>query len=175
MKEKYMEATKQKASIWEHPLLRSKTNREKVTLPEMAVGYFLGPFLVLAMTSVISSYYLTFYRTYDDIVNQGAFLTLLPLLSVIPMALSNVFMGVLVGKTKTRAGKARPYILTAAPLLLVSGILVFCIPYLSLGIRMLWMAITYNLFAAIANPMYATSHYLMVSLSTRDLQQRGKL
>lgn len=170
-----MEATKQKASIWEHPLLRSKTNREKVTLPEMAVGYFLGPFLVLAMTSVISSYYLTFYRTYDDIVNQGAFLTLLPLLSVIPMALSNVFMGVLVGKTKTRAGKARPYILTAAPLLLVSGILVFCIPYLSLGIRMLWMAITYNLFAAIANPMYATSHYLMVSLSTRDLQQRGKL
>ena len=35
--------------------------------------------------------------------------------------------------------------------------------------------VTYNLFAAIANPVYGTSHYLMVSLSTRDLDQRGKL
>ena len=79
------------------------------------------------------------------------------------------------GKTKTLQGKARPYILTAAPLLLVSGIMVFCIPYLSLGVRMIWMAITFNLFASIANPLYGTSHYLMVSLSTRDLDQRGKL
>ena len=127
------------------------------------------------MTTVVSTYYLTFYRTYDDIVSQGAFLTLLPLISVIPMALSNIFIGILVGKTKTLQGKARPYILTAAPLLLVSGIMVFCIPYLSLGVRMIWMAITFNLFASIANPLYGTSHYLMVSLSTRDLDQRGKL
>lgn len=141
----------------------------------MAFGYFLGPFFVLAMTSIVASYYLTFYRTYDDVVSQGTFLTLLPLISVIPMALSNIFIGVLVGKTKTRQGKARPYILAAAPLLLVSGILVFCIPYLPLGVRMVWMAVTYNLFAAIANPVYGTSHYLMVSLSTRDLNQRGQL
>lgn len=141
----------------------------------MAFGYFLGPLLVLAMTSVVASYYLTFYRTYDDIVNQRVFLTVLPLISVIPMALSNIVIGILVGKTKTRQGKARPYILMAAPLLLISGILVFCIPYLSLGVRMVWMTVTYNLFAAIANPVYGTSHYLMVSLSTRDLDQRGKL
>ena len=141
----------------------------------MIFGYFLGPLLVLAMTSVAASYYLTFYRTYDDIVNQRVFLTMLPLLSVIPMALSNIIIGILVGKTRTKQGKARPYILMAAPLLLVSGILVFCIPYFSLGLRMVWMAVTYNLFAAIANPIYGTSHYLMVSLSTRDLDQRGRL
>ncbi len=141
----------------------------------MIFGYFLGPLLVLAMTSVAASYYLTFYRTYDDIVNQRIFLTMLPLISVIPMALSNIIIGILVGKTRTKQGKARPYILMAAPLLLVSGILVFCIPYLSLGVRMVWMAVTYNLFAAIANPIYGTSHFLMVSLSTRDLDQRGKL
>ena len=57
-------------------------------------------------------------------------------------------------------------------MLLISGILVFCIPYFSLGVRMVWMVVTYNLFAAIANPVYGTSHYLMVSLSTRDLDQR---
>lgn len=155
--------------------MNSRTDKKKVTLREMIFGYFLGPLLVLAMTSVVTSYYLTFYRTYEDIVNQRVFLTVLPLISVIPMALSNIVIGILVGKTRTKQGKARPYILMAAPLLLVSGILVFCIPYLSLGMRMVWMAVTYNLFAAIANPVYGTSHFLMVSLSTRDLDQRGKL
>lgn len=170
-----MRNKKMKKSIWETHVLASKVKTKDVSLKEMIFGYFLGPFCVLMMTSVIASYYLTFYRTYDDVVMEGSFLTLLPLISVIPMALANIMIGILVGKTKTKAGKARPYILAAAPLLLFSGVLVFCIPRLSLGSRMVWMAITYNLFSAIANPIYGTSHYLMVSLSTRDLKQRGKL
>ena len=164
-----------KSGFWSSPLLRSRTNKDKVTIPEMIFGYFLGPLGVLIMTTVISTYYITFYRTYDDVVAQGTFLALLPLISVIPMALSNVIVGILIGKTRTPAGKARPYILTAAPLLLVFGIVVFCIPYFSLGFRMVWMAITFNLFASIANPIYGTAHYLMVSVSTRDLNQRGTL
>lgn len=162
-------------TIWDNPLLFTRIRQDHVTIPEMVFGYFLGPLLVLVMTSVVSTYYLTYYRTYDDIVETGVFLSLLPLLSVIPMALSNVFIGVLVGKTKTSQGKARPYLLAAAPLLLVSGIGVFCIPDLPLEWRMAWMVISYNLFAAIANPVYGTAHFLMVSLSTRDLKQRGQL
>ena len=161
--------------VWKTAGLNSRTDKKKVTLREMIFGYFLGPLLVLSMTSVVASYYLTFYRTYEDVVNQRVFLTVLPLISVIPMALSNIVIGIMVGKTRTKQGKARPYILMAAPMLLISGILVFCIPYFSLGVRMVWMVVTYNLFAAIANPVYGTSHYLMVSLSTRDLDQRGKL
>lgn len=161
--------------FWSLPILNSRTDKKNVTLPETVVGYFLGPLLVLAMTSVVSTYYLTFYRTYDDIVGQGAFLVLLPLISVIPMALSNIVVGIILGKTKTLQGKARPFILTAGPLLLISGIVMFVIPYLSLEFRMGWMAISYNLFAALANPVYSNSHYLMVSLSTRNLDQRGKL
>lgn len=163
------------SDIWNSPLLRSRAKKGNVGLAEMIFGYFLGPLFVLVMTSVVSTYYLTYYRTYDDIVANGRFLTLLPLLSVIPMALSNVIVGVLVGKTRTAQGKARPYLLAAAPVLLISGIGVFCIPSLSLGLRMAWMAITFNLFAAIANPIYGTAHFLMVSLSTRDLKQRGQL
>ena len=161
--------------VWKTAGLNSRTDKKKVTLREMIFGYFLGPLLVLSMTSVVASYYLTFYRTYEDVVNQRVFLTVLPLISVIPMALSNIVVGIMVGKIRTKQGKARPYILMAAPMLLISGILVFCIPYFSLGVRMVWMVVTYNLFAAIANPVYGTSHYLMVSLSTRDLDQRGKL
>ncbi|MBQ1491641.1 MAG: MFS transporter, partial [Blautia sp.] len=170
-----MKEEKEKRGFWNQRFLRSRTDPKRVTLPEMIFGYFLGPLCVLAMTSVVSTYYLTFYRTYDDILRQGSFLVLLPLLSVIPMALSNILVGIILGKTRTRQGKARPFILTAAPLLLVSGIVMFVIPYVSLGIRMSWMAITYNLFAALANPVYSNAHYLMVSLSTRDLNQRGQL
>lgn len=162
-------------SIWNNKLLRTRIKSKDVTIWEMAFGYFLGPLGVLIMTTLVSTYYLTYYRTYDDIIAQGTFLTLLPLISVIPMVLANIIVGLLIGRTNTREGKARPYILAAAPLLLVSGILIFCIPYLSLGFRMVWMALTYNLFAAVANPLYATPHYLMVSLSTRNLNQRGTL
>ena len=162
-------------SFWDAPILSSRTDPLRVTLPEMIFGYFTGPLLVLAMTSIVSSYYLTFYRTYDDVVAQGSFLVLLPLLSVIPMTISNIIVGLVLGKTRTRQGKARPFILTAAPLLLLSGLVMFIIPYLSLGFRMAWMAITFNLFASLANPIYGSAHYLMVSLSTRDLAQRGKL
>lgn len=166
---------RKQTSLWALPLLRSRTRQDRVALPEMVFGYFLGPLCVLVMTSVVSTYYLTYYRTYEDIVANGAFLSLLPLVSVIPMALSNVIIGVLVGKTRTAQGKARPYLLAAAPLLLIAGIGVFCIPELSLGLRMVWMAVTFNLFSAIANPVYGTAHFLMVSLSTRDLKQRGQL
>lgn len=162
-------------SFWNSPVLNSRTDKQTVKLPEMIFGYFLGPLLVLSMTCVVATYYLTFYRTYDDIVASGSFLVLLPLISVIPMALANILVGIILGKTRTRQGKARPFILAAGPMLLVSGIVMFIIPYLSMGFRMAWMAITYNLFAALANPVYSNAHYLMVSLSTRDLDQRGKL
>lgn len=162
-------------SIWNKPFLNSRADKQTVKLPEMIFGYFLGPLLVLSMTCVVATYYLTFYRTYDDIVASGKFLVLLPLISVIPMALSNIIVGIILGKTKTRQGKARPFILVAGPILLISGIVMFIIPYFSMGFRMAWMAITYNLFAALANPIYSNAHYLMVSLSTRDLDQRGKL
>lgn len=164
-----------KNGFWGLPILNSRTNKAKVNFWEMAFGYFLGPLCVLAMTCVVSTYYLTFYRTYDDIVSQGTFLVLLPLISVIPMALANILVGIILGKWKTVQGKARPLILIGGPLLLISGIVMFIIPYFSLGFRMVWMAITYNLFAALANPIYSNAHYLMVSLSTRDLEQRGKL
>ncbi len=171
-----MNETRQKLKLWDLPAMDSRVKSSDVTLSEMIFGYFLGPFLVLAMTTVISTYYLTFYRTYDDILSTvSSFLVLLPLISVIPMALANIIVGVILGRMQTRQGKARPLLFTAAPLLLLSGMVMFLIPYLSLGFRLAWMAITYNIFAAVANPVYSNAHYLMVSLSTRNLEQRGKL
>ena len=70
--------------VWKTAGLNSRTDKKKVTLREMIFGYFLGPLLVLSMTSVVASYYLTFYRTYEDVVNQRVFLTVLLLISADP-------------------------------------------------------------------------------------------
>ena len=95
-----------KKSIWSLPVLQSRVKSSDVKLSEMIFGYFLGPLGVLIMTTVIGTYYLTYYRSFDDVVVQGHFLALLPLISVIPMVLSNIIVGVLIGKTKTTQGKA---------------------------------------------------------------------
>lgn len=50
-------------SLWTLPLLRSRIRQDRVTVPEMIIGYFLGPFRVLVMSSVVSTYYLICYRT----------------------------------------------------------------------------------------------------------------
>ena len=73
-----MSTTARKGGFWNLPLLNSRTDKKSVGWPEMIFGYFLGPLLVLSMTCVVSTYYLTFYRTYDDVVAQGNFLVLLP-------------------------------------------------------------------------------------------------
>ena len=77
-----MNETRQRLKLWDLPAMDSRIRSSDVTLSEMIFGYFLGPFLVLAMTTVISTYYLTFYRTYDDILSRASsFLVLLPLIS----------------------------------------------------------------------------------------------
>lgn len=161
-----------KQSIFENPVLRTKVKSANVGLIEMIFGYFLGPFGVLMMTTVVSTYYMTYY----DLLNVSpAFLAMLPLLSVIPMVLSNVLVGVLVGKTRTKAGKARPFLLLAAPFLLLSGILMFLVPNVNETVKCVWIVISFNLFQSVANPVYGTAHYLMVSLSTRNGKQRNLL
>ena len=92
-----MNETRQRLKLWDLPVMDSRIRSSDVTLSEMIFGYFLGPFLVLAMTTVISTYYLTFYRTYDDILSSASsFLVLLPLISVIPMALANIIVGIVI-------------------------------------------------------------------------------
>lgn len=59
-------------------LFHTKIKSKDVTIWEMVFGYFLGPLGVLVMTTLVSTYYLTYYRTYDDIVARGSFLALLP-------------------------------------------------------------------------------------------------
>ena len=105
----------------------------------------------------------------------GAFLVAFPLVSKIIDAITNVLMGYIIDRTKTKQGKARPWLLLSAPLVALTGILLFTVPNAGEPVRVIWVMLSYNLFYSFAYTIYNMSHNLMCPLSTRNTLQRGGL
>ncbi|MGI6141871.1 MAG: MFS transporter, partial [Caldicoprobacterales bacterium] len=105
----------------------------------------------------------------------GAFLAVFPVISKIVDAITNVIMGQIIERTRSKHGKARPWLLISAPLMAVTGILLFTVPKSSETVQVIWIMVSYNLFYSFAYTIYNMSHTLMVPLSTRDITQRGVL
>ena len=163
--------------IVEKPAFHTKISSDEVRLQEIALGYFLAPFCAM-LTNAIFGAYLT--RYYADVLGWtkhafGAFAALLPIVSVIFVVYGNLTIGRWIDNTKTRAGKARPYMLASVPLLIAAILLLFSSPNNGSALEMVWIALSYNLYYAFAYPCYYTAHSSMVSLSTRDTNKRGIL
>ncbi len=161
----------------EQPVLRTRIKSDEVKIPEIALGYFLAPFCAM-LANMIFGAYLT--RYYADVLGwtkfgAGAFAALLPIVSVIFVVLGNLSVGKWIDNTRTTAGKARPYLFAAIPLLTLAIIMMFTSPNNGSILQMIWIAVSYNLYYSIAYPCYYTAHSSMVSLSTRDTDKRGLL
>ena len=161
----------------EQPVLRTRIKSDEVKIPEIALGYFLAPFCAMLANMVFGAY-LT--RYYADVLGwtkfgAGAFAALLPIVSVIFVVLGNLSVGKWIDNTRTTAGKARPYLFAAIPLLALAIIMMFTSPNNGSIVQMIWIAVSYNLYYSIAYPCYYTAHSSMVSLSTRDTDKRGLL
>ena len=159
------------------PLLRSRVQSESVTKSEKWLGYLLGPAGALLLNAVLATYLNVYYT---DVLNLtplwgGVFLTVFPIVSKIIDAVTNVVMGQVIDRTKTKEGKARPWLLLSAFLVPVTGILLFTVPESSDTVKAVWVMISYNLFYSFAYTIFNMSHNLMVPLSTRDGTARGGL
>jgi len=178
----------EKKSIFERPLLSTKVKSANVKLPEMLFGYFLGPFGALLASGIFTSF---LNRYWTDILfanykvngalpeNINLFLTLLPLLSAILIVAGNLVAGQLMERTKTKAGKARPWILLSSVLLGAACVVMFIVP-MGNGtetpvLTMALTAIAYNLYYSVAYPLYNTANSTLVPVSTRNGNQRGLL
>lgn len=164
-------------SIVEMPVFKTRIRTDEVKLPEIALGYFLAPFCAMMANSIFGAY-LT--RYYADVLGwtkfaSGLFAAALPIVSVVFVIIGNLMVGKWIDNTKTTAGKARPYLFAAIPLMAVAIILMFFSPNNGSPVQMIWIALTYNLYYALAYPCYYTAHSSMVSLSTRDTDRRGLL
>lgn len=164
--------------LFSKPLFNSRIKSENMQKSEKWLGYFIGPAVVMCMFYMCGQTYLnTFYTDVLKLgsIGGGLFLALLPIISKIIDAVTNIVMGQIIERTHTGQGKARPWLLISAPLLAISGILLFTVPTGSIRAQVIWVTVSYNLYFCLAFTMYNISHTLMVPLSTRNSKQRDTL
>lgn len=158
-------------------IFNSRVHSKDVTGSEKWFGYLLGPCGALLLNAVLATYLNVYYT---DVLNLttvwgGMFLVVFPLVSKLIDAITNVVMGYIIDRTHTKQGKARPWLLLSAPLIFVTGLLLFIVPSGNQTLQIVWVMVSYNLFYSFAYTIYNMSHNLMCPLSTRDTLQRGGL
>lgn len=155
----------------------SKIKSQNVTGKEKWLGFLLGPCGALLFNAVMTVYLNVYYTDVLGLgtVWGGMFLVIFPIISKIIDAITNVIMGAVIDRTRTKQGKARPWLLLSAILVPIAGVLLFVVPSGKLTLQIIWVMLSYNLYYSIAYTIYNMSHNLMVPLSTRNTAQRGVL
>ena len=190
-------AEKTKRSFFETRLMRSKIKSRTVSLfPEAGLGYLLGPILALFCNGVVNIWLVQYWH---NVIGMGSWApwleTVIPLVSSVVIIVGNLFVGRLMERKPSLAGKARPLILLGMPAIAISLVLLFVFPVPGAAneetvlqglisgnasmegglLASIFAAVGYNLFYALAWPLYYTSHSALVNLSTRDGSKRGLL
>lgn len=186
-----------KKSFFESKLMSSKIKSRTVSLfPEAGLGYLLGPILALLSNGVVNIWLIQYW---DKVLGLGTwaplFETLLPIISAVVIIIGNLFVGRLMERKPSLAGKARPLILLGMPVVAIALLVLFLVPFPLAAqestiinsviqgttstegglLASIFIAVGYNLYYAIAWPLYFTSHSALVNLSTRDSGKRGLL
>ena len=159
-------------NFWSGPITGTRVRSGAVRLPEMLLGYFIGPFGALLSSGIFTSF-LNKYLT-DVLRLDTGFLSALQLVSTLLIVAANLIVGQLIERTRALAGKARPWILLSALTLSVSSVLMFIVPFEGTA-KLVWIAVAYNLYYAVAYPIYNTANSTLVPVSTRDSKQRATL
>ncbi len=148
-----------------------------ITPTEQYLGHLIGP-LGYGIASSFLNNYLNVY--YSDVCGLGSiwngkFMSLYPILVKLASVVTFLLAGRVIDKTRTRWGKARPWILACVPLLPISVFLLFCVPQSSELMTACAVLGSNFLFYAVAATLYSTANTLMVPLATEDLEQRSQL
>ena len=97
--------SKKQTGFWNTPLTDSLVKSPDVKLPEMLIGYFIGPFGALLSSGIFTSF-LNKYFT-DVLKLDTGFLSVLQLVSTLLIVAANLIVGQLIERTRVLAGKAR--------------------------------------------------------------------
>jgi GPH family glycoside/pentoside/hexuronide:cation symporter len=163
-----------KLGLFNSKFFDSKVTSANIQTSEKLWGYFVGPmFMYMAYYAIAGTYLTQFYT--DVLGIGGVFLTMMPVFSKIFDAITNVIMGRIIDKTRTRQGKARPWLAISGVLIMIAGIGLYTVPKAGYTVQIVWIIVSYNLFFALAFTIYNMSHTLMVPLATRNTKQRDSL
>lgn len=165
------------SSFFAKPWLDSKADHKAGLKSEQFLGYLIGPAGALLLNAVLATYLNVYYTDVLKLSSiwGGLFLVVFPIVSKLLDVVVNICMGYLIDRTKTRQGKARPWLFISAPLLMISGILLVTVPNGSPFVQAMWVMFSYNLYYAFSFTIFNMSHNLTAPLSTRDSDVRSKL
>ena len=126
------------------------------------------------ITQILGTF-LTAYYT-DSVGIAAAAVGTMMLVARLLDGISDVMMGGIVDKTRTKWGKARPWILISAPVICIGLILTFNVPgSLSSSAKLIYAYITYVFLNCIAFTAYMISHTALLSRVTLDVNDRQSM
>jgi GPH family glycoside/pentoside/hexuronide:cation symporter len=143
--------------------------KEKIGLVEKLAygGGDLGCNLILVL---VGSYAAFFYT--DALGLSAGIIGSIMLASRIFDGISDIFMGFIMDKTKSRHGKARPWILWLALPIAVATVLIFLVPNTGDLGKYIYIAITYNLVSTFLYTAINIPYGALTALMSRDQDQR---
>ncbi len=165
------------ANAFQGSFWNSRITSANVGKKELWLGYVAGPFGAMLLQSIVNSY---FNQYLTDVLGFTAsrglwiasFMVLFPLLSKILDAVTNVLMAKVLDKTTCRQGKLRPWMILSLPVMVVSLLMLFWIPFSNPVVMAVWVVVAYNLFYSVGYTMWYMSYELSAALSTRNFKQR---
>lgn len=127
-----------------------------------------------AVNSIIAAFLTMFYT--DNIGLAATAIGTMFFISKLFDGISDILAGVLIDKTRTKWGKARPWLLWLAVPTGLSIALIFFIPQDGLkAMQMLYAFVTYNLFTSIMFTITGIARSSLLALMTQDTKERGSM
>lgn len=150
--------------------------KNKLTLGKVIerFSYGCGDFGCNIIYTAMSAFLLFYYTDYAG-VSALAVGTIM-MISRIFDGISDIIMGVIVDRTKSRFGKARPWLLRMCVPFAISGILLFSVPTTWAATpKLVYVFITYNLVSTVIYTAINVPYSALNALMTQDPYERSVL
>ncbi len=138
------------------------------TLEKIAYG---GGDLASNLILVLASTYVTYFYTNSIGVSAAAVGTIM-MFSRFADGFTDIFVGYIMDKTKSKHGKARPWLLWLAIPIALSLVLIFLIPSMGTVGTYIYIIITYNLVTTFLYTMINIPYGALTALLSRDQDER---
>ena len=137
------------------------------------IAYGLGDTACNVVFGMITALLTLFYTDYCGIpvVTVG----LVMLISRIFDGSSDVIMGIIVSKTKSKWGKARPWILWMSVPYVLCAVAMFCVPHSSTMVQFWYIFVTYNLCTTVCYTAINVPYGTLSTMMTRSSHERDLL
>lgn len=151
-------------------------NKSKLTLSRIAerFSYGCGDFGCNIIYTAMSAFLMLYYTDYAG-VSALAVGTIM-MVSRLFDGISDILMGVIVDRTKSRFGKARPWLLRMCIPFAIAGVLLFSVPSSWASTpKLVYVFITYNLVSTVIYTAINVPYSALNALMTQDPYERSVL